>query len=380
MVCSLEAVATLLYNVPAGFIGYTISITIPGDASMKSKTPLQLTVLYSLPFIFIITVLFLLALIFQERFILAEQALELRTAANALVQQVIVTRGWNAGHGGVYVQISEKTPPNPYLKDPERDIVSRTGKRYTKMNPAYMTREIATLAESSQGHRFKLTSARPLNPSNTADPWETTALRDFESGITERMTMTARESGREFRFMAPLKTETACLSCHAAQGYRVGDIRGGISVSIPMTESDLLFGRRISSLRIAAVALWLIISVFITVVSFTLSRKVSREIQQDLALSRLQTTIELAGAAAHEIRQPLTVIITYVEIVKKSASDGNQMGQHLDSIIVQCRRIDEILDKMRKITRYQTKPYVGDGNIIDLDAQNRSEESGEKKH
>lgn len=27
--------------------------------------------------------------------------------------------------------------------------------------------------------------------------------------------------------------ETACLKCHAKQGYKVGDIRGGISISFP---------------------------------------------------------------------------------------------------------------------------------------------------
>ena len=41
--------------------------------------------------------------------------------------------------------------------------------------------------------------------------------------------------GREahFRFMRPLITEAGCLQCHEAQGYKIGDIRGGISVSMP---------------------------------------------------------------------------------------------------------------------------------------------------
>ena len=33
--------------------------------------------------------------------------------------------------------------------------------------------------------------------------------------------------------MAPLKTEKSCLTCHAKQGYKAGDIRGGISVTLP---------------------------------------------------------------------------------------------------------------------------------------------------
>jgi len=36
-----------------------------------------------------------------------------------------------------------------------------------------------------------------------------------------------------FRYMAPLITTESCLQCHAKQGYQVGDIRGGISVTFP---------------------------------------------------------------------------------------------------------------------------------------------------
>ncbi len=36
------------------------------------------------------------------------------------------------------------------------------------------------------------------------------------------------------RLMRPLITEEGCLTCHAEQGYEVGDIRGGLSVSMPM--------------------------------------------------------------------------------------------------------------------------------------------------
>lgn len=37
--------------------------------------------------------------------------------------------------------------------------------------------------------------------------------------------------------MAPLVIQLSCLKCHAKQGYQVGDIRGGISISFPATFS-----------------------------------------------------------------------------------------------------------------------------------------------
>ena len=36
------------------------------------------------------------------------------------------------------------------------------------------------------------------------------------------------------RLMRPLITEKGCLKCHADQGYKEGEIRGGISASVPM--------------------------------------------------------------------------------------------------------------------------------------------------
>jgi diguanylate cyclase (GGDEF)-like protein len=38
--------------------------------------------------------------------------------------------------------------------------------------------------------------------------------------------------------MGPLRTDASCLLCHAKQGYRVGDIRGGISVSFDVQELE----------------------------------------------------------------------------------------------------------------------------------------------
>lgn len=34
--------------------------------------------------------------------------------AKAFVQQILITRSWNASHGGVYLRVSESLQPNPY--------------------------------------------------------------------------------------------------------------------------------------------------------------------------------------------------------------------------------------------------------------------------
>ena len=66
--------------------------------------------------------------------------------ARAFFQQIVTTRFWNATHGGIYVPISERTKPSPYLDDPDRDKITVDGLKLTKVNPAYMTRQIAEIA------------------------------------------------------------------------------------------------------------------------------------------------------------------------------------------------------------------------------------------
>jgi hypothetical protein len=44
----------------------------------------------------------------------------------------ILYRHWNADKGGVYVLVTDKTLPNPYLSySPDRDLVTTDGRRLT---------------------------------------------------------------------------------------------------------------------------------------------------------------------------------------------------------------------------------------------------------
>ena len=151
--------------------------------------------------------------------------------ARNMFRRVVLTRSWNASHGGIYVPVSERTQPNPYLPLERRDVTTTDGQKLTLVNPAYMTRLIAEMAESDTGAVFRLTSLRPIRPENAADAWETQSLKAFEAGANEVLSIEPTDHGDHLRYMAPLLVEKPCMSCHASQGYRIGDVRGGISVS-----------------------------------------------------------------------------------------------------------------------------------------------------
>ncbi len=150
-------------------------------------------------------------------------------------QFVEIVRLWNAQHGGVYAPVTDLTPTNSYLERSDRDLECNFDKRLTLINPAYMTRQVAELALKSGTISLHLTSLTPLRPANKPDSWEDYSLRLFETGVKERIELLLDGEPR-FRFMAPLFVKQACLQCHAKQGYQVGDLRGGLSVTFPANE------------------------------------------------------------------------------------------------------------------------------------------------
>lgn len=158
------------------------------------------------------------------------------TQARSFFTQLVTTRLWNSQHGGVYVHVTEKTQPNPYLDVPYRDIITVKGETLTLINPAYMTRQIAEIASLQDQIHFHITSLNPIRPANAPLEWEAEALQGFlkkEDEYYEWRESPGPDKNISFRFIAPLVTEDSCLQCHAKQGYAKGDVRGGISVSIP---------------------------------------------------------------------------------------------------------------------------------------------------
>lgn len=150
-------------------------------------------------------------------------------------------RRWSASHGGTYVPVTDETLPNPYLAHIEdRDILSLSGKKLTLINPAYMTRQVFDLAKKQYGVRGHITSLNPIRPENAPDKWEIDALKAFERGEGEVKSVQNLDGSRYLRLMRPVLTEKRCLKCHAVQGYKEGDLRGGISVSVPLSHYELI--------------------------------------------------------------------------------------------------------------------------------------------
>lgn len=187
----------------------------------------------------------------------------LRNEAQAVAGQVVAFRAWVAKTGMVWV---DNLPEDfhDFLSAEKSD----SGKTYYGKNPALATRELSQIANTASSHAtFRVTSDQYRHPSNSPDPFEAGAIR----AIREDKTLTYVEDATagEYRYAQPIFVTEACLKCHGdpadapaaviekygdqrAFGYRVGDVRGIISVKLPDAALDELLPALVNPYTIGA--------------------------------------------------------------------------------------------------------------------------------
>ena len=191
---------------------------------------------------------------------LADHARDVRSqtsqAARALLEKDMMYREWSVLHGGVYVPKAAPTEAGATAHDEEQEIVTTSGQALTLLNPAVVSRQVLALQERQTGIRGHITSLKPVRAANGPDDWERQALQDFEKGRKEVSSIETFQGERSLRMMRPLVTVPACLRCHEEAGRKPGEIRGGISVTVPMSR----FVSSGTNLRLgmAHLALWLV--------------------------------------------------------------------------------------------------------------------------
>ena len=251
----------------------------------------------------VFVVLVLLWSLSHETFSTEEVA---RIHARSAFEKDLVYRRWVAGHGGVYVPVTNQTPPNPYLSNvEERDITTPSGRALTLINPAYMTRQVHEMGAAQYGHRGHITSLNPIRPANAADEWETKALRAFEQGATEVSSVEELDNEEYLRLMRPMITEQACLKCHAEQGYKAGDLRGGISVSVPMAPLRAIARGHMATMALGHGLLWVLGLGGISLTGWHLKQRIR---ERDHAEEQIREQSEFLKSTIESLAHPFYVI------------------------------------------------------------------------
>jgi PAS domain S-box-containing protein len=98
-----------------------------------------------------------------------------------------------------------------------------------------------------------------------------------------------------------------------------------------------------------------------------MEQRLHRAQEQLIAQERQAAIAELAGAAAHELNQPLTSVMNYATLLKRVLEKDTSAYNAADVIETESARMADIVRKIGKITKYETKSYVGTQKILDLD-------------
>lgn len=150
-----------------------------------------------------------------------------------------------------------------------------------------MTRLLSMMTEARDGFRFHMSSLKPINPANSPDGWEREALLWFETGATDRAGLFNEATGPVFRYMGRLTVEAGCLHCHERQGYQLGEVRGGIRVSLPWAPFQATLGANQRQLAILHGAILTVLLILLWSGGFYLMRT-AREVE---ALNRHMKTL-----------------------------------------------------------------------------------------
>lgn len=271
-------------------------------------------------------------------------------------------RRWASMHGGVYVQQTDQTPPNIYLENvPERDIVTPSGKVLTLMNPAYMVRQLNDSFGLLFGVEGHITSLNPLRPENGPDEWERKALMSFEKGNTEAYETVNEGKGQFVRLMRPMKVTQDCLKCHAHQGYKVGDVRGGVSVRLPM--APMLPANRAQKTKSSIIIglMWLAGLSMILFGSRLLHKNLKEREQMAENLRHAKREAEAANSAktvflanmSHEIRTPLNGISGMLQLFQ-STDLNEEQSEYANAAIESSKRLTNLLSNVLDLSMVDT--------------------------
>jgi diguanylate cyclase (GGDEF)-like protein len=298
--------------------------------------------------------------LYQNQQIILENA---RITARTAFEKDVLYRAWNSGHGGVYVPPTDKTPPNPYLADmPNRDLKISDQTTLTLINPAYMTRQVFELQTAYTGVLGHITSLKPIRPENAADSWEQKALAAFEAGEKEISSVETINNGSYLRLMRPLLVEERCLKCHQKQGYKVGEIRGGISESVPLAPIAAAQEQSVRTIWIGHSVIWLIGFLGLNIALIFLGNSLKRQEKAEERLVFVSSHDALTGLFNRAVledtiktldqgNRPISVLVGDVDNLKITNdtlghTSGDDLLRHTAQVLRSALRSDDILARV----------------------------------
>ena len=112
----------------------------------------------------------------------------------------------------------------------------------------------------------------------------------------------------------------------------------------------------------------LLIAIILLMYQENISMKKRRQLEEErLQRERLEGVIEMAGAACHELNQPLQTLFGYSHLLLQDLPEDSPLFEEIKKIKNSSDQLAKITKKIMNITKYETKEYIGGSKIIDID-------------
>ena len=124
--------------------------------------------------------------------------------------------------------------------------INEKGRGYKGYIPAVFGRETGQILKGRCNIFIKQTTFKYRNAYNQPDAFEKKVLKKFEEPGYPKGRGVGEFVGNDYRYLQPIYIKKACLKCHGEpkgsidpagrkrEGYKVGDLRGAISVKFPV--------------------------------------------------------------------------------------------------------------------------------------------------
>ena len=196
-------------------------------------------------------------------------------------------------------KFEHESPGSQFASTYKMDEIEVGELNFERMDPENFTGQMAGINRGSGKIIYNITSLKLMSYHNRPDQWEVAALKEFERGYTEELDLVEDGHGaRIYRYMAPLYVEEECLGCHTDQGYRIGDIRGGISVAFDA--ATYIASRKTSIANYLVLHSGLVMIGFAVILAYRRSVSRADQVAQE-ALERYKELIELTDAVHWEL-------------------------------------------------------------------------------
>ncbi len=211
------------------------------------------------------------------------------------------------------------------------------------LDPASVGKSVAKIFSKRGDYELKQTRRDYRSAADSPDETELLILSSFETDKTKNEFFTFQKiNGKEyFRYMIPLTMDSSCLPCHGEpkgqvdvsghikEGYKLGDIGGLISISLPVEKdkrhvlNNMI--RNASFISILAIILFIALYyLFKRMVNLAMElrikhralAKMNRELKE---MNRIKN--EFFSIASHDLRSPFVAISGLLDLLSLEEKD-----------------------------------------------------------